>query len=113
MATFAEANDLLNKVAKDARPAAIREEEQVTAFARNATGNASLQLQWWDKSFWAERQREALFKIRQEELREYLPLDSVMGGLFKVGGAQPFGVAKLGWLGAGAGQLLRPWPAWP
>lgn len=84
MATFAEANDLLNKVAKDARPAAIREEEQVTAFARNATGNASLQLQWWDKSFWAERQREALFKIRQEELREYLPLDSVMAGLFKL-----------------------------
>jgi oligopeptidase A len=93
MATFQEANDLLNKVAKDARPAALREEAQVTAFARNATGNSSLQLQWWDKSFWAERQKEALFGVRQEELREYLPLDSVVQGLFKVScvATQPFG----------------------
>ncbi|KAF6262552.1 oligopeptidase A [Scenedesmus sp. NREL 46B-D3] len=84
MATFEDANDLLLKVAKDARPAAEREEAQVTAFARKATGNRSLQLQWWDKSFWAERQREALFKVRQEELREHLPLDSVVQGLFKL-----------------------------
>jgi hypothetical protein len=84
MATFQEANNLLNKVAQDARPAALREEAQVTAFARNATGNASLVLQWWDKSFWAERQKEALFGVRQEELREFLPLDSVVQGLFKV-----------------------------
>jgi oligopeptidase A len=87
MATFKDANDLLEKVAKQARPAAIQEEAEVTAFARKATGNPSLQLQWWDKSFWAERQKEALFNIRQEELKKYLPTDSVVQGLFKVGAA--------------------------
>eukprot|EP00882_Tetradesmus_deserticola_P013581 GHRQ01014418.1.p1 GENE.GHRQ01014418.1~~GHRQ01014418.1.p1 ORF type:complete len:626 (+),score=219.37 GHRQ01014418.1:345-2222(+) len=84
MATFKEANDLLNEVARDARPAAKQEEAQLTAFARKATGNPSLQLQWWDTGFWAERQKEALFKVRQEELREYLPVDSVVQGLFKL-----------------------------
>jgi Zn-dependent oligopeptidase len=87
MATFKDANDLLDQVAKQARPAAEQEEAEVTAFARKATGNPSLQLQWWDKSFWAERQKEALFKVRQEELKEYLPTDSVVQGLFKVGAA--------------------------
>jgi Zn-dependent oligopeptidase len=87
MATFKDANDLLDQVAKQARPAAEQEEAEEAAFARKATGNPSLQLQWWDKSFWAERQKEALFKVRQEELKEYLPTDSVVQGLFKVGAA--------------------------
>lgn len=39
-------------------------------------------LQPWDVSYWAERQREALFNFTQEELRPYFSLPKVLEGLF-------------------------------
>jgi oligopeptidase A len=39
-------------------------------------------LQPWDVSFWAERQREAKFGFKEEELRPYFPLPQVLDGLF-------------------------------
>lgn len=86
MATFAKANQLLDEVTKDARPAAIREDQQLTSFAHQQTGDQQLQLEWWDRSYWSERQKEKLFQFRQEELKQYLPLDSVRHGLFQVCG---------------------------
>ncbi|KAF8073030.1 hypothetical protein HT031_000691 [Scenedesmus sp. PABB004] len=65
-------------------PAAVAEDAVLTAFARNATGDAGLELLWWDRAYWAERRKEALFSLKQEELRQYLPLDSVMAGLFQL-----------------------------
>lgn len=66
------------------RPAAARENEQLTAFARNVTGDPALELKWWDWNYWSEQQKEALFNLRADVLREYLPVDSVLAGLFKV-----------------------------
>ena len=39
-------------------------------------------LQPWDISYWAERQREAKFDFKEEELRPYFPLPQVLEGLF-------------------------------
>jgi oligopeptidase A len=39
-------------------------------------------LQPWDISYWAERQREAKFDFKEEELRPYFPLPQVLDGLF-------------------------------
>jgi oligopeptidase A len=39
-------------------------------------------LQPWDVSFWAERQREAKFGLKEEELRPYFPFPQVLDGLF-------------------------------
>ncbi|MDB9314930.1 M3 family metallopeptidase [Spirulina sp. CS-785/01] len=36
----------------------------------------------WDVSFWAEKQREAKFDFKAEELRPYFPLSQVLDGLF-------------------------------
>jgi len=36
----------------------------------------------WDIAYWSERQREALFDYREEELRPYFALDNVLDGLF-------------------------------
>jgi oligopeptidase A len=82
MANLTSATALLEQVIKASRPAAIHEDQQLTAFARNATGDPNLKLLWWDIGYWAERQKEALFKVKQEELREYLPLENVLQGLF-------------------------------
>eukprot|EP00878_Enallax_costatus_P037718 GHUV01042661.1.p1 GENE.GHUV01042661.1~~GHUV01042661.1.p1 ORF type:complete len:128 (-),score=30.73 GHUV01042661.1:245-628(-) len=84
MANLTSATALLEEVIKASRPAAIREDQQLTAFARNATGDPNLKLLWWDIAFWSERQKEELYKVKQEELRQYLPLNNVMQGLFGV-----------------------------
>lgn len=84
MANLTSAFSLLEQVANASKPAAIREEQQLTAFARNATGDPKLKLLWWDTTFWGERQKEALFRVSQEELRPYLPLNSVQQGMFEV-----------------------------
>ncbi len=85
MATFSEADDLMQQMVKASRPAALREDAELTAFARNVSGDLNLKLLWWDIPFWSERMKEHKFQYRREELREYLPLDSVMQGLFQVG----------------------------
>jgi Zn-dependent oligopeptidase len=40
-----------------------------------------------DISFWAERQKEQQFKLDEEYLRQFLPLESVLQGLFNVRGS--------------------------
>ena len=51
---------------------------QLKAFA------ATEDLKHWDISFWAERQREAMFNFTAEELRPYFPLPQVLDGLFRL-----------------------------
>lgn len=84
MATFQHANELMAEVKAAARPVSIAEDRALTAFARNVTGNRKLKLLWWDMAYWAERQKEAKFKVKDEELRQYLPLPSVKEGLWKL-----------------------------
>jgi hypothetical protein len=86
MATMQQAEALMNELTTVARPVSITEDTALRAFARNATGDSALQLKWWDNAYWAERQKEAKFRVLQEELRQYLPLPSVKAGLWKVRG---------------------------
>jgi Zn-dependent oligopeptidase len=86
MATFQQAKDLMADVKKAARPVSIAEDRTLTAFARKTTGDNKLKLLWWDMAYWSERQKEAKFKVKDEELRQYLPLPSVKEGLWKVSG---------------------------
>lgn len=38
----------------------------------------------WDISFWSERLREQRFEFTDEQLRQYFPLERVLGGLFGI-----------------------------
>jgi Zn-dependent oligopeptidase len=84
MASIDQAVDLMEQMVSASQPAAAREHEQLTAFARQLSGDPQLRLQWWDVEYYSERQKEALFNLNQQELQQYLPLDSVMKGLFDV-----------------------------
>eukprot|EP00775_Hariotina_reticulata_P010343 gene10343-10500_t len=84
MATLPSATALMTKLADASHPQAQREHEQLTAFARNATGDQQLKLLWWDTLFWAERQKEKKFNLDGEYLRQFLPLDNVLQGLFNL-----------------------------
>lgn len=57
--------------------AAVQELEELKAFAGE-------ELKHWDVSYWAEKQREAKFDLKEEELRPYFPLPQVLEGLFSL-----------------------------
>lgn len=62
-----------------------RENAELEAFAKKH-GHAG-PLEAWDVSYWAEKQRRALFDFDEETLRPYFPLDRVQRGLFEIAGA--------------------------
>ncbi|TVQ44907.1 MAG: M3 family peptidase [Gloeocapsa sp. DLM2.Bin57] len=74
--SVAAVENLLEELRQVSYPAAQKELEDLQAFAKTT------ELQPWDISYWAEKQREALFAFTDEELRPYFPLEQVLTGLF-------------------------------
>ncbi|MEB3281734.1 MAG: M3 family metallopeptidase [Lyngbya sp.] len=62
--------------------AALKDFEELKAFAASKGAPEAEDLKHWDISFWAERQREEKFAFTDEELRPYFPLPQVLEGLF-------------------------------
>lgn len=56
--------------------AAMKEFAELKAFAGKDD------LKHWDTTYWAEKQKEAKFDFKEEELRPYFPLPQVLDGLF-------------------------------
>ncbi|MBR8839291.1 MAG: M3 family metallopeptidase [Stigonema ocellatum SAG 48.90 = DSM 106950] len=68
---------LLEELRLASYDAAVKELAELKTFAAEAND-----LQHWDITFWAERQREEKFAFTAEELRPYFPLRQVLDGLF-------------------------------
>lgn len=64
------------------KPVARAEAEALSAFARFQFGIEDLRP--WDIAYYAEKQRKALFDFDDEDLREYFPVERVLGGLFEI-----------------------------
>ncbi|MBH8575226.1 M3 family metallopeptidase [Nostocaceae cyanobacterium CENA369] len=73
---------LLEELRSASYNAAIKDLEALKAFAASKGAAEAQDLQHWDISFWAERQREEKFAFTAEELRPYFPLPQVLDGLF-------------------------------
>ncbi|MBD2596488.1 M3 family metallopeptidase [Nostoc spongiaeforme FACHB-130] len=73
---------LLEELRSVSYDAAVKELAELKAFATTKGASEAQDLQHWDISFWAERQREAKFSFTTEELRPYFPLPQVLDGLF-------------------------------
>ncbi|NDJ20117.1 M3 family peptidase [Nostoc sp. B(2019)] len=73
---------LLEELRRSSYDAAIKDLEELKAFAATKRAAESQDLKHWDISFWAERQREEKFAFTAEELRPYFPLPQVLDGLF-------------------------------
>lgn len=71
-------NDLLDK----AKPAAIREFNQLTEFAKKT--NPIDQLEKWDGSYYSEKLKQELFNLDDEKLKPYFELQKVQAGAFEV-----------------------------
>ncbi|ANB01827.1 oligopeptidase A [Ectothiorhodospira sp. BSL-9] len=70
----------LNDLAQRARPAAVRELDDLRTFARE---HLSLEdLQAWDLAYASEKLRQHAYNLSQEDLKPYFPVDRVLQGLF-------------------------------
>ena len=81
--------DFLEMILEKALPAALREFEEITLFARSNGGDKYSQenlegLMPWDISFWSQRLKESTFNLKEEELRSFLPFPSVLDGMFGI-----------------------------
>ena len=82
MATLESAEELLEKLRAASYDAAVRDLEDVQAFAAEQGFDGKLEL--WDITYWAERLKESKYAISDEELRPYFALPNVLDGLFKL-----------------------------
>ncbi|MCL1463175.1 M3 family metallopeptidase [Argonema galeatum] len=75
---------LLEELRRVSYDAAVKDLEELKAFAAAKGVEESSDLKHWDVSFWSERQREEKFAFNAEELRPYFPLPQVLDGLFSL-----------------------------
>ena len=71
-------NDLLEK----AKPAALKEFAQLTAFAKELDGIDHLEK--WDGAYYSEKLKQKLFSLDDEILKPYFQLEKVLDGAFTV-----------------------------
>ncbi|MBN7798490.1 oligopeptidase A [Parahaliea mediterranea] len=74
--------DFLEQLAQRSRPQAQREWRELGEFAREQYGVQ--QLNAWDVAYYGEKLKQARYRVSQEEIRPYLPVDRVLSGLFQL-----------------------------
>ena len=72
----------LLELLEKAKPAAIREFDELEAFAKELDGIN--QLQKWDSAYYAEKLKQKLFDLDDEQLKPYFELKNVINGVFTI-----------------------------
>ena len=73
---------LLDTLETAARPAALREYEDLKVFMHEQDAAEAEDVQPWDLPFWTERLQQARYGYDEEHLREYFQMPLVFDGLF-------------------------------
>ncbi len=73
--------DFLADIRQYAEPAATKELEELTIYARN-NGFQDEKLQRWDVSYYSEKLKKEKFAINDELLKPYFKLENVLEGIF-------------------------------
>ncbi|CAM6094637.1 unnamed protein product [Calypogeia fissa] len=84
MATLERAEDLLEKLRSTSWDPAVKDLEDLKAFAKEQGAPECDDVRPWDLTFWSERLWEAKFNINEEELRPFFSLPRVTEGLFNL-----------------------------
>lgn len=74
----------LNELLDKARPAALKEFEELQQFAKQTDGIETLQK--WDSAYYAEKLKQQRFNLDDEMLKPYFQLENVIDGVFKIAG---------------------------
>ncbi len=72
----------LNELLEKAKPAAKKEFEELTAFAKEL--DSIDQLEKWDGAYYSEKLKQKLFNLDDEKLKPYFELKNVINGVFTV-----------------------------
>lgn len=78
----AKVNTFLEDLLQKAKPAADKEFEELTAFAKRLDGLDHLEK--WDGSYYAEKLKQERFNLDDEILKPYFQLEKVLDGAFQV-----------------------------
>ncbi|CAG8540463.1 6269_t:CDS:10, partial [Ambispora gerdemannii] len=81
--TLESANKLIQDIFEAAIPAAKRDFENLTLFAKNQL-ELNLPIQPWDTHYLAEEYRKHLFKYSDAEISKYFTFQKVINGLFEL-----------------------------
>ena len=71
----------LRDMANRAKPFAIRDLEELKAFAKQ---HGIEELKAWDMAYFSEKLRQEKYSFSEEEVRQYFPLSKVLQGLFQL-----------------------------
>ena len=80
--TPTKVQSFLNELLEKAKPAAKREFEELSAFAKELDGIE--QLEKWDSAYYAEKLKQKLFNLDDVKLKPYFKLENVIDGVFTV-----------------------------
>ncbi|HAV55426.1 MAG TPA: peptidase M3, partial [Aequorivita sp.] len=72
----------LNELLEKAKPAAQKEFDELTAFAKELDGIERLEK--WDGAYYSEKLKQKLFNLDDEKLKPYFELKNVINGVFTV-----------------------------
>jgi len=72
----------LNELLEKAKPAANKEFDELTAFAKELDGIDHLEK--WDGAYYSEKLKQKLFNLDDEKLKPYFELKNVINGVFDV-----------------------------
>lgn len=75
-------NEFLEDLKTKAKPSAIKQKEDLAAFAKDLDGIEKLEK--WDTAYYSEKLKQKLFAIDDELLRPYFQLDKVLEGVFTI-----------------------------
>jgi len=73
--------DFLNDLLEKAKPAAQKEFETLSNFAKK---DGIQQLEKWDSAYYSEKLKKDLFDLEEEQLKPYFKLENVIEGVFTV-----------------------------
>lgn len=74
----------LAELLEKAMPAALRERDEVLAYARKRDGLQALQA--WDSAYYSEKLKQEKFELDDELLKPYFELGKVLNGVFEISG---------------------------
>ncbi|MGO2102573.1 MAG: M3 family metallopeptidase [Psychroflexus halocasei] len=72
----------LDEILTKAKPAAIKEFDELKSFAEKT--DQITDFQKWDQAYYSEKLKQEKFDLNEDELKEYFELNNVIDGLFKV-----------------------------
>lgn len=74
----------MENIVNHATPAAVKETEELKAYAKKLNSDQAFELQKWDTAYYAEKLKNEKFQVNDEMLRPYFKLENVIAGVFQV-----------------------------